>query len=108
MQNFDHNIGFKKNANFFAENCQKSPNDHNIDPRLVFGQFLVQLFQVGHHVAVEDCAGAQESPEEGPGEPAGERVLACQEEAAEVGLRSQPGNVPRCEALVGVVLGPTL
>jgi hypothetical protein len=25
MQNFDHNIGFwEKNANFFAENCQKS------------------------------------------------------------------------------------
>jgi hypothetical protein len=24
MQNFDHNIGFWKNANFFAENGQKS------------------------------------------------------------------------------------
>jgi hypothetical protein len=25
MQNFDHNIGFlRKNANLFAENCQKS------------------------------------------------------------------------------------
>jgi hypothetical protein len=24
MQNFDHNIGFEKNANFFAENWQKS------------------------------------------------------------------------------------
>jgi hypothetical protein len=24
MQNFDHNIGFKKNANLFAENCRKS------------------------------------------------------------------------------------
>jgi hypothetical protein len=23
MQNFDHNIGFWENANFFAENCQK-------------------------------------------------------------------------------------
>jgi hypothetical protein len=24
MQKFDHNIGFKKNANFFTENCPKS------------------------------------------------------------------------------------
>jgi hypothetical protein len=24
MQNFGHNIGFEKNANFFAENWQKS------------------------------------------------------------------------------------
>jgi hypothetical protein len=24
MQKFDHNIGFEKNANFFAENGQKS------------------------------------------------------------------------------------
>jgi hypothetical protein len=24
VQNVDHNIGFEKNANFFAENCQKS------------------------------------------------------------------------------------
>jgi hypothetical protein len=36
---------FDKNANFFAENWQKSPKiDHNIDPRLgefsLFGQFL--------------------------------------------------------------------
>jgi hypothetical protein len=25
LQKFDHNIGFEKNANFFAENWQKSP-----------------------------------------------------------------------------------
>jgi hypothetical protein len=24
MQNFDHNIFFEENANFFVENCQKS------------------------------------------------------------------------------------
>jgi hypothetical protein len=24
MQKFDHNIGFVKNADFFAENCRKS------------------------------------------------------------------------------------
>jgi hypothetical protein len=23
MQHFDHNIGFRENANFFAENCQR-------------------------------------------------------------------------------------
>jgi hypothetical protein len=34
MQNVDHNIGFEKNANVFAENCQKIVEnfDHNIDP----------------------------------------------------------------------------
>jgi hypothetical protein len=30
LQKFDHNIGFVKNANFFAENWQKSPKIVNI------------------------------------------------------------------------------
>jgi hypothetical protein len=44
MQNFDHNIGLEKNANFFAENCRKSqkiviikstPGPRNL-PKVVF------------------------------------------------------------------------
>jgi hypothetical protein len=35
MQNFNHNIGFEKNAIFFAENLAKIAEncDHNINPR---------------------------------------------------------------------------
>jgi hypothetical protein len=45
MQNFDHNIGFRENRQFFrrklskiAENC-----DHNIDPRSRVDEFLLYL-----------------------------------------------------------------
>jgi hypothetical protein len=31
-QKFDHNIAFWEKRHFFAENCQKSQKNHNIDP----------------------------------------------------------------------------
>jgi hypothetical protein len=58
MQNFGHNIGFEKNANFFRRKMAKIAEnfDHNIDPRL--GEFspIGRLFSFDRLVKITEVA----------------------------------------------------